>query len=300
MSPDGSWSSVSKTLESYTFVLTVLRPCPVISWKNEVPSILTASRTRPIVSFPSNDWSESRMIRFLSSLVSDAPRSVIYAWRSSICSFWLESFDQSTSARAKYESWLSSDCWLHWYKAFSASEKRRSRPVWPQCPPRCSMSLCTDLASFVLNSVWCSCNLANADPDVFRMSLVTSSEILFGGQTVNTICTFCWYICRSSFDGSKLGTSEASWLEMFPWPSPPELSDMTANPAMKTSSHLLRTSQITSGSPGYPLLHARGSATNVNWQADSIPTPLPPESCGLAAIFPSARLVRSSRSTALC
>ena len=137
------------------------------------------------------------------------------------------SLDQRTSARARKESQLSSDCWLPWYKAFSASAKRRSKPVWPQCPPRCSMSLWTDLASFVHSSVWCYCNFPKADPVVFKINLVTSSEILDGGHTDSTISTFCWYICNSSLLGSKLGTSEASWFGMFTCASaPPEVSNM--------------------------------------------------------------------------
>ena len=63
------------------------------------------------------DSTNSRITVFLSSLVKREPRSVMYACRSSNWSFCVLSLVHRMSARARYESWLSSDCWTHWNRA---------------------------------------------------------------------------------------------------------------------------------------------------------------------------------------
>ena len=102
------------------------------------------------------------------------------------------------------------------------------RPHWP---PRSSINRITDFSSLAINSAWWSCKVENAEPDVFSISLVVSSVIRDFGQAPRTISTFCWYVCISSLDGSKLGTSVDSWFVIC-WSarSPPEDSVMINGP----------------------------------------------------------------------
>ena len=76
---------------------------------------LTASWTVPMVKIPSRDESKSRMMRFLSSLDDWAPRRcmpVNYRFEASEPSI-LTTEHQLLQGISRYQSWLSSACWLH-------------------------------------------------------------------------------------------------------------------------------------------------------------------------------------------
>ena len=81
-----------------------------------------------------------------------------------------------------------------------------SKSIWPQWPPSNSMIRWIDLRSFAISSAWCSWSFLNADPTQFRINLVASSVYFPDGQASKRSATFCWYTCRSSLLGPKLGT----------------------------------------------------------------------------------------------
>ena len=119
-------------------------------------------------------------------------------------------------------------------KACSASSYWFSSSTLPHDPPNNSISLCTLFSSLAKSSWWFSCSLANALPEQFSMSLVTSSVYRPLGHAAVTSSTRCWYCRMSSFDGSNDGTSEASWfVTVLLLPSPPLVVSIFPDAALR-------------------------------------------------------------------
>ena len=173
---------------SYTLVLP--RRCPVTSWKKPAPNILIAWLTLGIVNAESPERLLSTTTLFLSSADNPDPRSTMYDCNSSnlIC-FEINSVHR-ISARARKLSLLSSCFWMQWKSARSAHWYFFSNGIWPQWPPKISISLATDFRSLAANWSFCSCSFWKALPEHPRINLVMSSEIFSLGHAVARSSTF--------------------------------------------------------------------------------------------------------------
>ena len=86
-----------------------------------------------------------------------------------------------------------------------------SNGIWPHCPPNSSMMRWIDLRSFLVTSSLHNWSFTKAVPWQPKISLVASSPNLLSGHVAQSNSTFWQYTCRSSFDGSYVGTRDASW-----------------------------------------------------------------------------------------
>ena len=162
----------------------------VMSLKNTDPNILIDSATLLVVNWPAA--SDSNTIRFLSSAVKQEPLRVMKACKSANVTFWARSLLQFTSARARYESFVSSLCCWVWNKAISASSYFLANGTLPHCPPKSSTSFLMEASSPVTSSAWWICSFWKAEPVVLSMSRVCNSASFVFGHAAVTNSTFCW------------------------------------------------------------------------------------------------------------
>ena len=73
------------------------------------------------------------------------------------------------------------------------------------------MILWIDFLSFLVTSSLQSWSLTKAVPGHPKINLVASSPNLLSGHVAQSNSTFWQYTCKSSFEGSYVGTSDASW-----------------------------------------------------------------------------------------